>query len=73
MCYLIAQKFKESESIAFKTKRGKGLAYFVDELQDKMGYGIQLVAITRPSAYGEYEPYEFVESYEDFEERVKMT
>lgn len=72
MCYLIAKKFKESGSIALKTKRGKELAYFVDVLQDEIGYDIQLVTITRPSAYGEYEPYEFVESYEDFEKRVKM-
>ena len=63
MCYLIAKKFKESGSIALKTKRGEELAYFADELQDEIGYDIQLVTITRPSACGEYEPYEFVESY----------
>lgn len=32
-----------------------------------MGYEkIQLVTISRPSAYGEYEPYHFVESKEEF-------
>ena len=32
--------------------------------------GVQLVTISRPSAYGEYEPYEIMESEEKFQERV---
>ena len=31
---------------------------------------MQLVTISRPSAYGEYEPYEIVENKEKFQERV---
>jgi hypothetical protein len=31
---------------------------------------VQLVTISRPSAYGEYEPYEIMESKEKFQERV---
>jgi len=31
---------------------------------------IQLVTISRPSAYGEYEPYHFVNTKEEFEEQV---
>lgn len=72
MCYLIAKKFNESGSIALKTVRGKELAYFVDEFQEKIGYDIQLVTITRPSAYGEYEPYHFVDSYEEFKKKVNL-
>ncbi len=72
MCYLIAKKFNESGSIALKTVRGKELAYFVDEFQEKIGYDIQLVTITRPSSYGEYEPYHFVDSYEEFEKKVNL-
>ena len=72
MCYLIAKKFNESGSIALKTTRGEELAYFVDEFQEKVGYDIQLVTITRPSAYGEYEPYHFVDSYEEFRGKVKL-
>lgn len=53
MCYLIAKRFNELRSIALKTARGKELAHFVDEFQEKIGYDIQLVTITRPSAYGE--------------------
>ena len=72
MCYLIAKKFNQSGSIALKRTRGKELAYFADELQEKLGYDIQLVTITRPSAYGEYEPYHFVNSYEEFERKASV-
>ena len=62
MCYLIAKRFKKSGCIALKAKRGKELADFTTNLQKKLGYDIQIVAITRPTAYGEYEPYHFVNS-----------
>ena len=36
-----------------------------------IGYdNIQLVTISRPSAYGEYEPYSFANSEKDFENKV---
>lgn len=36
-------------------------------IEEKVGYEkIQLVTISRPSAYGEYEPYEFVDTEEEF-------
>ena len=35
------------------------------------GKGIQLVPISRPSAYGEYEPYEMLDDIDVFKERVK--
>lgn len=60
MCYIIAKRFKKSGCIALKAKRGKELADFATNLQKKLGYDIQIVAITRPTAYGEYEPYHFV-------------
>lgn len=72
MCYLIAKRFNESGSIALKTTRGKELANFADKFQEKIGYDIQLVTITRPSAYGEYEPYHFANSYEEFEKEVNL-
>lgn len=66
MCYIVAKKFKKSGCVALKAKRGKELADFASELQEKLGYDIQIVAITRPTAYGEYEPYHFVSSFEEF-------
>lgn len=52
--------------VALKAKRGKELADFATDLQKKLGYDIQIVAITRPTVYGEYEPYKFVNSFEEF-------
>jgi len=33
---------------------------------------IQLVTVSRPSAYGEYEPYRFVDTEQEFEESLKL-
>lgn len=42
-----------------------------EELKKKVGYEkIQLVTISRPSAFGEYEPYHFVDSEAEFEKKV---
>lgn len=71
MCYLIAKRFKKSGSIAFKTKAGKEMAQFARSLQNKLGWDIQIVTISRPSAYGEYEPYTFAHSYEEFSEMAE--
>lgn len=66
MCYIIAKRFKKSGCVALKARRGKELADFASNLQEKLGYDIQIVAITRPAAYGEYEPYHFVNIFEEF-------
>lgn len=56
---------------ALKTRHGKALADFMEKLQKQIGRnGVQLVTISRPSAYGEYEPYEIMESEERFQECV---
>jgi len=71
MCYLIAKKFDKKGCIAVKTKHGKALADFTELLQRQIGQnGVQLVTISRPSAYGEYEPYEIIENKEKFQERI---
>ena len=66
MCYLIAKKFNKPGCIAYRTKPGKELALFADALQEKLGDDIQIITISRPTAYGEYEPYNFVHSYDEF-------
>ncbi|GLC81219.1 DUF6718 family protein [Lacrimispora brassicae] len=71
MCYLVAKKFDEKGCIAVKTRHGKALADYAENLQQLIGHnGVQLVTISRPSAYGEYEPYEIIGSKEEFQERV---
>ena len=71
MCYLIAKRFDGTGSLALQTTHGQHLAEFKRHLIEKIGYdNIQLVTISRPSAYGEYEPYHFVDSEEEFEKEV---
>ena len=71
MCYLVAKKFDKTGCIAMRAAHGQHLADFKRRLLQKVGYDtIQLVTISRPSAYGEYEPYRFVETEEEFEQQV---
>lgn len=71
MCYLVAKKFDKKGCIAMKARHGKALADFTESLQRQLGdNGVQLVTISRPSAYGEYEPYEIIENEEKFRECV---
>lgn len=68
MCYLIAKDRDVHGCFALKTKHGKHLA----ELNEAVGYkGVQLVTISRPTAYGEYAPYCFVDTEKEFETLVK--
>lgn len=56
-----------------QTTHGKQLAEFKSGLIKKFGYDrIQFVTISRPSAYGEYEPYQFVQTQKEFEQAVEM-
>lgn len=71
MCYLIAKKFDRAGCVVLQTTHGQHLADLKKELIKKVGYDdIQLVTISRPSAYGEYEPYHFVDTEEEFEQAV---
>lgn len=70
MCYLVSKEFDKEGCFAVKTNHGKALADFVSQLQKKInGTDIQLVTISRPSAYGEYEPYEIVNDMQTFENK----
>ena len=72
MCYLVAKKFSKVGCLALPMTHGQHLADFKEKLMRAVGYdAIQLVTISRPSAYGEYEPYRFVETEQEFEEAVK--
>lgn len=71
MCYLIAKKFSETGCLALQMTHGQHLVDFKERLVQAVGYeDIQLVTISRPSAYGEYEPYHFVDTEQEFEEMV---
>lgn len=71
MCYLIAKKINEVGCLAVQMEQGEHLADFKEKLMEAVGHEtIQLVTISRPSAYGEYEPYHFVDTEQEFREAV---
>ena len=62
MCYLVAKDRNAHGCFALKTTHGKHLVELKKELNREVGYkGVQLVTISRPTAYGEYAPYHFVD------------
>ena len=73
MCYLVAKKADDIGSIALQTSHGQHLVDFKKKIIKEIGVeNIQLVTISRPSAYGEYEPYRFVDTEQEFEESLKL-
>lgn len=72
MCYLVAKKKLQSGCIALETDHGQRLVELKRELNAvAKGSGVQLVTISNPSAYGEYEPYLYAKSEEEFVSMVK--
>lgn len=54
-----------------KNRIRKRVSRFSNKLEQQVKKDIQIVTISRPTAYGEYEPYHFVHSYDEFESRIK--
>ena len=72
MCYLVAKDENTHGSFALKTIHGDHLAEFKGELDAAVeGKGIELVVISRPTAYGEYAPYVFAKDEDEFREMVR--
>ena len=72
VCYLIAKKFDDVGCLALQTEHGQHLSEFKKKLISEIGTEkIQLVTISRPSAYGEYEPYRFMDTEQEFEKAIK--
>ena len=73
MYYLVAKKADGIGSIALQTSHGQHLVDFKKKIIKEIGVeNIQLVTISRPSAYGEYEPYRLVDTEQEFEENLKL-
>lgn len=72
MCYLIAKRMNKTRCVALQTEPGEEMAKFADEIQERLGYDIEIITISRPTAYGKYEPYHFVNSYEEFEKEASL-
>ena len=72
MCYLVAKDRESQGCLALKTKHGKHLVELKRELNQAVGYkGVQLVTISRPTVYGEYAPYHFVDTEQEFKSLVR--
>lgn len=72
MCYLVAKRTNKTGCIALQTEPGEDMAKFADRIQERLGYDIEIITISRPTAYEEYEPYHFVNSYEEFEKEASL-
>ena len=72
MCYLVAKNKNAHGCYALKTRHGSHLVEMKRKMNQQVAAkGIQLVTISRPTAYGEYAPYTFVEDENEFEELVQ--
>ena len=71
MCYLVAKRINKTGCIALQTEPGEEMAKFADRIQERLGYDIEIITISRPTAYGEYEPYQFVDTEQEFQTLVK--
>ena len=71
MCYLVAKDRFAHGCVALKTTHGNHLVELKHLLNDAVGNtGVQLVTISRPTAYGEYAPYHFADTEEEFKKLV---
>ena len=72
MCYLIAKNKNVHGCIALKTRHGSHLVEMKRRMNQQVALkGIQLVTISRPTAYGEFAPYTFIEDEKEFEKMVQ--
>lgn len=62
MCYVVVKNKNKHGCYALKAKHGKELVQLKNKLENNVGEDVQIVLISRPTAYGEYAPYSFAES-----------
>jgi hypothetical protein len=71
MCFVVARRIdKTSYSLAFPTQIGVELVNLKKLLYELVGANIELITISKPSAYGEYAPYKIIEDKDEFIEAV---
>lgn len=67
MCFIVAKDFNKNGCVALQMRGGREVVELKRSLQPRLGDTIQLVTISRPSAFGEYAPYTFAEDAAGFE------
>ena len=72
MCYLVSKNKNTHGCDALKTRHGRHLVEMKRRMNQQVAAkGIQLVTISRPTAYGEYAPYTFLDDENEFEKMVQ--
>jgi len=70
--YKTKEKQRRILEMIHRKPHGQHLVDFKKKLISEIGTDrIQLVTISRPSAYGEYQPYQFIDTEKEFEQAVK--
>ena len=73
MTYLIAKKFDQPGCLAVRLNAGKELAELVSTLgKEYMDKGIQILTLSNPETFVEYKPYQFLETLDEFIEKLKI-
>lgn len=68
---IVAKDRNKQGCVALKSRIGKHLSEYTRSLNASLPReGIQIIVISRPTAYGEYAPYSFVDTEEEFRNRV---
>ena len=65
MCYVVVKNKNKHGCYALKAKHGNELVQLKNKLENSVNEDVQIVLISRPSAYGEYAPYNFAESEQE--------
>ncbi|MBO6128272.1 MAG: hypothetical protein J6P79_05175 [Pseudobutyrivibrio sp.] len=65
MCYVIVKNKNKRGCYALKAKHGNELVQLKNKLEASVKKDVQVVLISRPSAYGEYAPYNFADSEDE--------
>lgn len=71
MIYLVAKHKDKHGCFAFKTSSGVDVVRIKNYLNDMRLSGLQIVTISRPTAFGEYAPYKFVKDETEFIEKAQ--
>lgn len=71
MIYLVAKHKDKHGCFAFKTPSGVDVVRIKNYLNDLRLSGLQIVTISRPTAFGEYAPYKFVNTEAEFVEKAQ--
>ena len=70
MIYLVAKNKNKHGCYALKTKADQTAVDLVNKIDALKLTGLQIVTISRPSAFGEYAPYKFVKDETEFVEKA---